>query len=347
MKRQLKILNIIDIPWYSGLSDYAFAQSDILEKAGHIIYFACPKNSLSEKLAKEKGYKTINIQDRKKILNPFIIIKLINFIRKEGIDILNAHTGKTQSIAYIISFFCHNIKIIRTKADTKKATKSFTYSRINLIICGSKYIKDMFSNINNKKSVVIYKSIILPEYKPIVKEKPFKIGILGRLDPVKGHIYFIKAAVDILSKGYNCNFFISGKEANIKWNELLELIPDNFKYAFTYSGYVDDVYKFISDCHIGVISSISSEAVSRVAIEWMSSGRLVISSNVGCLGEFVSDEYIVPRMDSYALSKKIIEKLDFNIIEKAGLENLQRIKNNFSYEKFYKETLSVFEELVY
>lgn len=345
MKEQLKILNIIDIPWYSGLADYAFAQSEVLEKAGHKIYFACSKNSLSEKLAKEKGYKIINIQDRKKILNPFIIIKFLNFIRSEKIDILNVHTGKAQTIAYIISLLYPKIKIVRTKADTKKATKSLTYSRVRLIICGSKYIETMFYSIPTKKTT-IYKSVVLPEYRAVKKEEPFVIGILGRLDPVKGHIYFIRAALDILSKGYNCNFLISGREENIKWKELLELIPDNFKYAFKYFGYVDDVYKFISDCHIGVISSLASEAVSRVAIEWMSSGRLLISSNAGCLGEFVSDEYIVPARDYDSLSRKIIENLDFNKIEKAGMENLQRIKNNLSYERFYKETLSAFKDLV-
>ena len=108
----------------------------------------------------------------------------------------------------------------------------------------------------------------------------------------------------------------------------------------------ENVYKLISECHIGVISSVASEAVSRVAIEWMSSGRLLISSNVGCLREFVSNEYIVPARDYDSLSRKIIENLDFNKIEKAGMENLQKIKNNFSYERFYKETLSAFKDLV-
>ena len=107
------------------------------------------------------------------LINNFII-KLIKFIKREDINILNIHTGKTQTIAYLISLLCPYIKIVRTKADAKKATESFTYSRVRLIICGSKHIEGMFYKIKQKK-VTIYKSVALPEYRDIKKEEPFLI----------------------------------------------------------------------------------------------------------------------------------------------------------------------------
>ena len=344
MKKQLKILNLIDIPWYSGLSDYAFAQSSVLKENGHIIYFGCDKKSESYKKAIKEGYKTIEITDRKKIITPSLIFKLVKFIRDENIDIINAHTGRTQTLAYILSKF-KNIKIIRTKADAKDIKYSFTYQKVSLIICGSKYIENFYKNKGIKKTIVIYKSINPPLPFEIEEKEPFIIGIAGRLDPVKGHIYFIKAGIKILQKGYNCIFYIAGKEANIKWKDLLNEIPEKFRKNFVYFGHTNDIFEFMKKCHIGVISSINSEAVSRVAIEWMALKRAVISTNVGSLPELIDKNFLVNPKNEDELYIKIAENLDFKKIKEIGEKNFEKIRKDFSFEKFRDETLKVFENL--
>jgi glycosyltransferase involved in cell wall biosynthesis len=344
MKKQLKILNLIDIPWYSGLSDYAFAQSFILKENGHTIYFGCDIESESYKKAIKEGYKTIEITDRKKIITPSLIFKLVKFIRDENIDIINAHTGRSQTLSYILSKF-KNIKIIRTKADAKDIKYSFTYKKVSLIICGSKYIENFYKNRGIKKTIVIYKSINPPLPLEIEEKEPFIIGIAGRLDPVKGHIYFINAAIKILQKGYNCLFYIAGKEENIKWKDLLNEIPEKFRKNFVYFGYTNDIFEFMKKCHIGVISSINSEAVSRVAIEWMASKRAVISTNVGALPELIDKNFLVNPKNEDELYIKIAENLDFKKIKEIGEKNFEKIRKDFSFEKFRDETLKVFENL--
>lgn len=344
MKKQLKILNLIDIPWYSALTDYAFAQAKVLSEKGHKIYFGSDRNSLLWQKANEDGYQTIEITDRKKIITPFLIHKLIKFIKKENIDIINAHTGRTQTLAYIISHVIPKIKIIRMKSDAKKIKKSFTYSKISGIICGSKYLLNMYSNFKIKKEV-IYKSINPPEYIPPSKDKPYKIGILGRLDPVKGHIYFIKSGIMLLENNYDCNFLIAGKEANLKWEQLKKLIPLKYQNKFFYLGNVNNIFKFIKNCHIGVISSVSSEAVSRAAVEWMACGRLLITTDVGSLPEYVDKKFTVKPENEHELYKKIRENLSFDNIISEGLKNLEKIKKEFSFENFRNKTLDFFENV--
>lgn len=342
MKKQLKILNLIDIPWYSGLTEYAIIQSEALKKYTHNIYFCIPKinpkfNELSLK------FKTIEISNRKKILGFSEIIRILKFIKQNDIEILNAHTGRMQTLAYIISLIKPTIKIIRTKSDAQNIKNSITYSKVKTVICGSKYIENMYISKKIKSQVkTIYLSYhsVEPQKLP---NKPYKITIIGRLDPVKGHNNFIKAAINLLKKRKDIKFIIAGKEANIKWNELKTQIPTEFEKYFNYLGYVNDVYELMGQSHIGIISSISSEAVSRVAIEWMNSARMIISSDVGCLPEIIDKDFIYPHNDWSLLASKINENLDMEKIANIGNKNKERFIKLFSFDRFAKLTSEAFE----
>ncbi len=345
MKKSLKILSLIDIPWYSGLMEYAFIQARALTKSNHYVFFALPQeNLIFDKIKNE--FETITISERKKILRIKDFNSVIKFIDQKKIDILNAHTGRMQTLSYIISFTNKDIKIIRTKADAREIKNSFTYSKVSSIICASKYIESMYKKINpNFKTNTIYLS-----YPPIIptelkKEKPFRITIIGRLDPIKGHINFIKAGLVILKKRKDVEFIIAGKESFFKWKDLIKIIPEEFQKHFKYYGFVDNVYSLMAQSHIGVISSIGSEAVSRVAIEWMNSARAVISSDVGCLTELIESNYVYPKDNPYKLATKIEENLDFEKIEEAGINNKKKFNEIFSFVNFQDKTAKIFESL--
>ncbi|HOJ87199.1 MAG TPA: glycosyltransferase family 4 protein [Elusimicrobiales bacterium] len=347
MKKSLRIANLIDIPWFSGLTDYALNQADVLKETGHTVFFLAPKESKAFQIAEQKGYKTFPISDRKKILTPFEIFKIIKFIKNEKIDILNAHTGRMQTLSYIISLFEKNLKLVRTKSDAKEIKKSFTYSKISAVITGSKYIEKMYKEKKiSAKIKTIYKSVPAADTYPIDKNPPFKIGIVGRLDPVKGHIWFIKSAIEILNGGFNCKFLISGIESQIKWPQLSSEIPLKYRDRFEYRGFSKNIDDFMRECHLGVITSTHSEAVSRAAVEWMKNARALISTEVGSLPEFVDKNFLTRTNEYKDLSEKIISILDFERLEKIGLENFEKLKSNFSYEKFKKETVDIFESLV-
>ncbi|MGC9070685.1 MAG: glycosyltransferase family 4 protein [Elusimicrobiales bacterium] len=345
MRNSLRILSLIDIPWYSGLTEYALVQARALREVGHNVFFAIPgENKIFNEIAND--FETIKISGREKILRIKDIISISKLINNKKIDIINAHTGRTQTLAYLISLINKPIKIIRTKADAKQIKKSFTYSKVLCIICGSKYIENMYKNAGIKiKTQTVYLSYPAVKTKEIKEEKPFRITIVGRLDPVKGHINFIKAGLLILEKRKDVEFIIAGKESNIKWKDLAQIIPDKFKRYFRYYGFVEDVYSLMAESHIGVISSIGSEAVSRVAIEWMNSQRAVISSNAGCLVELFEPDYIYPKESFIELADKIEKNLNFERIKRIGMDNKKRFNEIFSFENLQNKTSEIFENL--
>jgi glycosyltransferase involved in cell wall biosynthesis len=346
MKKRLKILNLIDIPWSSAVADYALAQCEVLSKKGHEIYFGASKESFSFKAAKEKGYKVMPFSDRKKILTPIDIFSLVSFCKKEKIDIINAHTGRALTAAAAAKVFCPFLKTVRIKADAKTPSVNLISKSVSLIICGSKHIEKMYSQkAPNLPLKTIYKGEKEIKQSPLPISPPFKIGLLGRLDPVKGHSVLIKAGIYILEKGKDCLFYFAGKEENIQWKKLEDLIPSKFKSKFSYLGKTENPRSFIESCHIGVIPSLSSEAVSRAALEWISAGRPLICSNTGSLGEYVSEKFLFRPGDYEELSSKLEELLSKNEIEKTALENFNKATNLFSFEKFSQDTEKAFLEL--
>ena len=63
MKMQFRILNLIDIPWNSGLAAYAFDQAKALKARGHAVYFACPPKSAAWEFSKNEKFPVFPLAD--------------------------------------------------------------------------------------------------------------------------------------------------------------------------------------------------------------------------------------------------------------------------------------------
>ncbi len=343
----MKILNIIDIPWHSALAAYAFDQSAALSDRGHGIYFAAPASSASASFALEKKFPLTLIPHRKSYMILGAVLKLKKLIENERIDIVNAHTGKAQTMAWLVSLIsARPFAMIRTKADAKLPKNGFALGKTAVVIAGSKVIKEMYTTagVDPAKTEIIYQGATPQPEAPATNNSPLRVGILGRLDPVKGHACFIEAAALVLAKFPAVEFFIAGREEDIKYASLQtrakELgIADSVKYL----GHVSDSASFTRSCDIGVIASLSSEAVSRAALEWLAAGKPLVATSVGSLPEFVASEWLVPPKNPQALAgalQTLLESPEKRLA--AGAGNRGRALKDFSLARFAEQTTCVF-----
>ena len=91
-----------------------------------------------------------------------------------------------------------------------------------------------------------------------------------------------------------------------------EIIKENHLEDITIiTGKVEDVTSVINAIDLGVISSLGSEAICRVAMEFMACNVPVISSNVGVLLEMLPGEFIYKMYDDERLSELILNKKGF------------------------------------
>lgn len=113
------------------------------------------------------------------------------------------------------------------------------------------------------------------------------VGIVGRLDPVKGHGDFLYAAQIVLNSYPNAKFVIVG-DGEIR--KQLECLVEKLEIAsqVVFLGHSDEVLDVITLLDVLVISS-HSEGFSLAAIEGMAQNKPVVATAVGGLPDVIDD----------------------------------------------------------
>jgi len=344
----MKILQMVDVPWDSGLAHYALVLAQGLKKKGHQVFVSAVPNAKPWHKAHRLGLKTL----------PMVSLKnlgaLRRFLREHHVDLINAHTGSTHSLA-VAAALGQSVAVVRTRSDPRPFRRRpggrFLYQHTQRVITPAEYLRKSFikeSRLPSKKVATVYQGVDLDSFSAGALPKSPVLGIVARLDPVKGHRYLIEAIYLLKAVYPNLRLHVIGQEENIKVHDLrgiAERLRVDAQVEFL--GYQEDVSKAMNECSIGVIASIGSEAVSRVALEWMATGRAVVATTVGCLPEVVLDGvtgYLSEPKDAPSLAAAIAKVLhDPEKAKSIGGAALSRAKRHYAMPQFIEKTLDVYK----
>ncbi len=345
----MKILQMVDVPWDSGLAHYALVLAQGLKQKGHKVFVSAVPGEKPWAKARRLGLKTVPMATFKGLA------PLRRFLREQKIEVINAHTGSTHSLA-VAAALGSSIAVIRTRSDARGVRKnmgtSLLFRRTQRVIAAADYIRrDYLKNLKlpAAKVVTIYQGYDLDNHEVQAIPRAPIIGIIARLDPVKGHRYLIEALSILRASHPMARLRIVGQEENVKQHELLAMAERlRLENRVEFLGYRKDIPWVAAGCAIGVVASTGSEAVSRVALEWMASGRPVVATKVGCLPEIVKDPqtgFLVEPASAPALARGIGHLL--NHPEKMALlgrAGRARVEKEFSMEEFVRATEKVYKE---
>lgn len=373
--RKLCVLQLINVRWYNACAYYAVTQSLALKKRGHRVILAGDPQSPPIDVASGLGLETYDklYLSRIEPFNFFYNIKKIaDLIDEEKIDLINAHRAETHTLAALtVKWFKKNIPIIRTRGDVRPPQNNIFNRYLNIrlthkIVTTAETLKKNYvSNIGiDEGKIVKINSGIDEDYfvpqnpDPVWKRKLgipddcLVVGMVGRLSPVKGHKYFIKAA-DFIVKNFSrkVKFIIAGEDAQIKAYRLKEVTEQlEIRDKFCFVGKVDDIRKIISLFDIGVVASYGSETICRVALEYMAMGKPLVGTNINAVPEVIKDKangLIVPLKDSKSLGKAIIELLRDEKRRKVfGEISRKIIDKEFSLDSFAARSEEIYYQLI-
>jgi len=148
----------------------------------------------------------------------------------------------------------------------------------------------------------------------------WRIGIVGRIAPMKGQTDFLRAARSILAQIPRATFVVCGEPMFCRpdyWNEvqrLAEGLPVEFP------GWRDDIPAVLGELDLLVLPSNSAEATPRVIMEAFSAGVPVVTYAIGGIPEIVDDStngFLVPECEPQALARKILEVTRSSLAEVA------------------------------
>lgn len=344
----MNILHIEDESWDSGIAHYALTLAQEQARRGWQVHFWGQSGSYPCLKAREAKLQV------REISRPWLSLhELRRELKARKIQLINAHTGSGHSLA-AAAVAGLAIPLVRTRGDARRPSNNALARglarRTKAYIAANSQIKAQLSEAYPGARVeLVFQGISASAPAPL--EPSAVIGILGRLDPVKGHEDFIVAAKEAVRTYPKARFLVAGSGSKERieklraWSERLGL-KDNVEFL----GFVADAADFIARCRIGVVASLESEAVSRAALEWMSQGRPLIATKVGCLPDMIEDDksgVLAPagHPGQIALAIKNLLKTP-QAAEKMGARGRALFDERFSLKRFADDTETLYADVV-
>ncbi len=283
---------------------------------------------------RELGFDCVVLKRRFKALDGFLILRLISYIKKRKIDIVHVNSLDIRAaIAAKLSgaALIGHLRVIFafTWVDSLFArlsdiTIAVSYAALEAFCAKFKDLRDKFivlAPLIDMKPGETAPADLRKEFN--LNEQDKLIGIVGRLDPFKGHDVFLRSAAIVKNILPRVKFFIIGGS----------LPPDNGEAAYLkqikelarelglsgdviFTGFRDDVLKVIAGLDVLVApsrqikrgSGVVNEGFGRIILEAMSLGVPVVASASGGLREIIDDKVhgLLVRPDDYARTAEAV-----------------------------------------
>ncbi len=302
--------------------------------------------------------------------------RVLQIIREEGYEIVHSHGAKANMISVIAKKFLLTPTVTTVHSDYRldylqSLLKRLSFGLINTValrfidyhIGVSKNFKEMlikrnfdpeliftvYNGIDFEKKIPAYsREGFLKKHKlDSINEGDVLIGILARLDPVKGLNIFLQAAKIVLKKYPRTKFLIGGdgKERRSLEKKAATLgISDSVYFL----GFVNEPYEFMSSIDINLLTSLS-ESFPYVILEGARVKRATISSNVGGISDLIdsgSNGYLFNPGDYKKLAEQIICLLDDSSLRTAMGDRLfDKAQAQFSLRNMCNTQLNIYKTI--
>jgi glycosyltransferase involved in cell wall biosynthesis len=317
----------------------------------------------------------IEVYKQRKRSDMSVVHRLVEEIEKEKYDIVHCHGARANFIAMFLKKKI-NVPLITTvhsdyKLDFKDnvykqlvftTLNTFALKKFKYYIAISDTFKDMLvqRGFKEKSIFTVYNGIEIDQEINFTSKEEFLnrykidykgqtiVGIIARLDQVKDHETFIKAAAIVLEKRKDIIFLIAGDGNDEKrLNSLVENL--GLKDYIYFLGFVKDQYSFFNAIDINTLTSLS-ESFPYAVLEGALMKKTIISTDVGGLSKLIDQDengYLVKVGDEKDLANKI-EKLstDKNKIKEMGENLFKKVEENYSSHTMAKEHIKIYEKII-
>ncbi len=182
-----------------------------------------------------------------------------------------------------------------------------------------------------------------------IYEGDFTVGIMARIEEVKGHIYLIEAAEKIKKSGRKIKVLIIGTGA--LEDKLKQTVKDKgLEDTVIFTGFIKNVNEILSILDVQANASFGTEATSLSLLEGMSLGIPAVVSNYGGNPGVITDGengYIFKLCDSDDMAEKLIKLMDDkSVYEYMKKRSVEIFNEKFTAEIYARNIENVYKELM-
>lgn len=369
----IKVVNIISDTNIGGAGKVLLHYAKNYDKTKYCVSVIVPKGSALVEELKNTSVQVMELDGLKdKSLDLKSLLKLIKVLKQEKPDIVHTHAS---SVARLAARFIKGTKIVYTRHcaypvsnKIKKGPGHFLYKHVNeyfsdrIIAVGDaakenlleggiseEMIDTFFNGVEKiKETSAAEKKKLKDTYH--IQEDESVIGIVARLEEVKGQDVFIDAAKILLEeKKVKAKFFILGTGS--EEDRLKQKVKDlGLSDDIIFTGFVKNVGEYLNIFDIQVNCSFGTETSSLSLLEGMSLGVPAVASNYGGNPYLIQDGengYIVP-IKSPEETANAIDKILKNEDIRGHMKqkSVEIFEERFTVERFTKNVESVYEKVL-
>jgi len=180
---------------------------------------------------------------------------------------------------------------------------------------------------------------------PVFDHCCFNVGVVGRIDRVKGHIFLLKA-LEMLSDLEKLQLHILGR-GPLEYELKEYCISHGLNSRVRFWGFHEDIHRYMFSLDILVVPSLS-EGLPYTVLEAMYLRVPIIGSAVGGLREILESEQnalLVPPRDHERLARSI-RRLhdDLGLREKISRRAFLDVTSRFMMDKLCRRYIEVYRE---
>ena len=366
----IKVFNVISDSNIGGAGKCVLTFLKYYNKSEFDVTVVLPKGSLLIPMIEELNGKYIEIDGiRDKSLDVGAIGKLNKLFKSEKPDIIHCHASMSARISARIYKFGKKAKIVYTRHSVFEPSKLISKGLGKIIngfvnnITADKIIavadaaKDNIvkTGVNPDKIVVIQNGVeplkYLDEQEFLKLKSKYNVedecllGIVARLNEVKGHTYILEAVKMLKDDGIKVKLLIAGTgeaEQSIR-DKATEL---DIVHEVIMAGFVSDVTGIMNLIDVNMNASFGTEATSLSLLEGMSVGTPCIVSDFG------GNPGVVTHGDNGLMfktkdSRDMYEKIKYFITEPGVKQQLSENAVKLFNKKFKAEIMTKNIENVY
>jgi glycosyltransferase involved in cell wall biosynthesis len=294
------------------------------------------------------------------------LMRLRRLFKREKIDILHAHDFYSGFIGAAAARLA-GVRVIACQRHLKLSDRRahawgtrVIHRLAHRILVNSEAIRDHIiehDNAPSGKIVVIRNGVLAVSranaYNELCSELALNpdvqlVGVVARLQEVKGHRFFIEAAAKVVRSEPDAHFVLvgDGPLRNEITDQAAELgIIDRVHLL----GDRTDVTRLISGFDLLVLSSLH-EGLPNAVMEAMAAGVTVVATAIGGTKELIVDGktgFLVPPANADALSDRILFALaNKETSRRVAQRALEFVKNRFSIERMVASVEDLYEEMM-
>lgn len=183
----------------------------------------------------------------------------------------------------------------------------------------------------------------------------FRVGIVGRLVPIKNFELFLQAARIVADKYAHVRFHIVGQpgflESDLEYFRQIEAQMQSLKLTelITFHQPVEDLSPILAGFDV-LVSSSHIETFGRTLVEAMALSKPIVATKVGGVPEVVADGevgFLVPAGNVGAFAESICRLVeDAELRETMGRNGLQRVLERFDVRAITRRWEQTYESLL-